>query len=125
MTQIQRGENVFAAMRIILPEHRAMMMERETGTKDGGQNGEPDEAAHPFLDEFVLQEAGELLAAANEEGFAVRIRSVMQKNGRAQVWTGTAQGLDSREQSVGLLVEGRLRKIPVIGLMSVEKAEKG
>ncbi len=122
MTQIQRGENVFAAMRIILPEHRALMIEREAGS--GGKSGadEPTDAqyGHP-LDEFARQEAEELLAAAHEEGFPATLCAVLQKGAPARTWTGTVEKLDSREQRVYLRVEGRTIPIPVAGLMQVER----
>lgn len=122
MARIVQGSNVFESMRIILPEHRAMMVDQRRGSdmEKSGQSANRDEWRHKYLSEDDLNEVGNLLGEARQEGFLVAV-TFASKTG-SQTLTGKVIDLRAASQEIVLEVHSRMIRIPVMHLMGVETA---
>ena len=122
MARIVQGGNLFESMRIILPEHRDMMIDQrgESDMAKSSQSASTDEWHHKYLSEDELNEVGNLLGEARQEGFLVSVKFATKTGSRMLV--GKVSDLRSASQEIVLDANGRVVRIPVMHLMGVETA---
>ena len=122
MARIVQGGNLFESMRIILPEHRDMMIDQrgESDMAKSSQSASTDEWRHKYLSEDDLYEAGNLLGQARHDGFLVSVTFAAKTGSRTLV--GKVSDLRAASQEIVLDAHGRVIRIPVMHLMGVETA---
>ena len=122
MARIVQGGNLFESMRIILPEHRDMMIDQrgESDMAKSNPSVNTNEWRHKYLSEDELNEVGNLLGEARQGGFLVNVKFATKTG--SQMLAGKVSDLRSASQEIVLDANGRVVRIPVIQLMRVETA---
>jgi hypothetical protein len=110
------GNGLWESSRIILPEHRNELAARkEFGTAAKASK-------RPTRDEFELEEIGNQLIEAHQEGYPVTL-SVW---GREEQLSGQISKLDPQTRLVHVQRKGEtfeITKVPFLDIMKIEKLE--
>ena len=122
MGRIAPGENIFESMRLILPEHREMMAanKEESTMASRTKTATIDEWRHKYMDEDDLNEAGNLLGEARQDGFAVTVTFATKAGVRTA--TGRVSDLRATTPEIVLDVHGEVVRVSIANLMRVETA---
>ena len=109
------GNGLWESSRIVLPEHREALKQRHmegiTVTK---------KAKRPNLSEFELEELGNKLTEAHEEGRELVL--TVWKNGETTI-RGRIAKLDASTGMVHVERYGETRKVPFLDILKAERPE--